>query len=334
MGRPRKQVISDETYEVSMRTGYGLPFVTTLYMQLILQGIVARVQRDMKVVINHLIWMANHAHIIIQAKDADQCKSFYGEVQKQLTEAVKRLLGRKHLCLWRSNETSLVRLGDKAAVMKRIAYLYANPARANLVDSIDKYPGVSSWSGFINSASSVNTLISKNHPWIQAPMIPRLPVLAVSGAQDLRIAEGMLSRAVRSHELILQPNAWMKRYGISSPEDVAATNRSILAMVREHEEKARDKRNAAGLKVKGANRLRREALTLNYRPKKETRRIFVYAADKDIRIKMIAHYRGFCARCRECYQRWKRGELSVEWPPGAYKPPQPSTTNWLLTSLG
>lgn len=119
-----------------MRTGFGLPFVCPLYIQRILEGIVARVQRDMKVVINHLIWMANHAHIIIEAKDTEQCKRFYGEAPKQLTEAVKRLLGLEHLCLWRSNETSVVHSGDKEAVMRRFAYLYANPARADLVDSI------------------------------------------------------------------------------------------------------------------------------------------------------------------------------------------------------
>ena len=316
-----------------MRTGYGLPFVATLYMELILQGIVARVQRDMKVVINHLIWMANHAHIIIQAKDAEQCKCFYGEVQKQLTEAVKRLLGKKHLCLWRSNETSLIRLGDKTAIMKRIAYLYANPARANLVDSIDTYPGVSSWTGFVQIASSVDAVISENHPWIQAPMIPRLPALSVSPTQDRRIVEGMLSRAVCSHELVLQPNAWMKRYGISTPADVAATNRSIIAMVEEHEANARTKRNASGLKVKGANRLRREALTLDYRPKRESRRIFVYAADKSLRIEMIEQYKAFCERCQQCYELWKEGDLTVAWPPGAYKPPQPNTANWFPASL-
>jgi hypothetical protein len=311
-----------------MRTGFGLPFVCTLYMQLILEGIVARVQRDMKVVINHLIWMANHAHIIIEAKDTEQCKRFYGEVQKQLTEAVKRLLGLEHLCLWRSNETSVVHLGDKEAVMRRIAYLYANPARADLVESIDQYPGVSSWHGFLAVTDDSNGTITKECPWVQAPMIPRLPLRSVKTHQDLRHAERMLEAAVRSHKLILQPNSWMKKYGITTPEEVAQTNRSIIEMVREYEEGANLRRKGEGKKVMGVSRLRREELKLRYKPKKETRRIFVYAVDKDLRIRMIERYRAFCDACRECYQRWKMGDFTVAWPPGAYKPPQPNNANW------
>jgi hypothetical protein len=93
-----------------MRTRRGLPFMTTLYMQLILESILARVQRDSKVIIDHIIWMANHVHIIIQAKDAAACKNFYGEVQKQITEAMKRLLNLEHLNLWGSNTVSVVEI--------------------------------------------------------------------------------------------------------------------------------------------------------------------------------------------------------------------------------
>ncbi|MFM1846712.1 MAG: hypothetical protein RL417_186 [Pseudomonadota bacterium] len=314
-----------------MRTGVGLPFVCTLYMKLILEGILARVQRDMKVVINHLIWMANHAHIIIEAKDTEQCKRFYGEVQKQLTEAVKRLLGLDHLNLWRSNETSVVHLGDKEGVMRRIAYLYANPARADLIESIDQYPGVSSWQGFLANSGELEGAISKDCRWIQAPMIPSLPLRSANTTQDLRLTEKMLAKAVRSHRLVLKPNSWMRRYGITTSEEVEQTNRSIIAMVREYEESARLRRSREGKKSMGVSRLRREEIRLNYKPTRVTRRIFVYAVDKEIRIGMIKRYRAFCEACREAYLRWKAGDFDVKWPPGAYRPPQPNNVNWFAT---
>lgn len=330
MGRPRKQIISHETYEICMRTQFGLPFVCSFYMELIMEGIMARVQRDMKVIINHLIWMANHAHIIIDARDAEQCKAFYGEVQKQLTEAVKRLLGKQHLSLWRSNETSVLHLGDQEGIMRRIAYLYANPARANLVESIDDYPGISSWRSFIESSSTLDATSSKICPWIQAPKIPCLPRSAVNTIQDLRLTEQMRANATHKHDLVLQPNSWMKRYGITSSEEIAKVNRSIVVMVREHENQMRAWRKTEGRKVKGMNRLRRETITLNYCPRKETKRISVYAANTSIRIQMIKAYKTFCEKCRECYSRWKRGDFTVTWPPGAYRPPQPSNVNCFL----
>lgn len=328
MGRPRKQILSNETYEICMRTQFGLPFVTAFYMNLIIEGIMARVQRDMKVIINHIIWMTNHAHIIIEARDIDQCKAFYGEVQKQLTEAIKRLLGKKHLSLWRSNETSVVHLGDAEGIMNRIAYLYSNPSRANLVETIDHYPGISSWKGFLEAPSTLDAEISKTCPWIQAPMIPRLPCASVNPTQDLRLVERMRGMAVRSHKLVVHPNAWMKKFGITAPEEIAEKNRSIRAMVEENEASQRRLRQREGRRVMGANRLRRQPLTLTYTPKKETQRIFVYAADKSLRIEMIKAYRAFCDKCRECYERWKRGDYAVKWPPGAYRPPQPSNANW------
>ena len=328
MGRPRKQILSNETYEICMRTRRGLPFVCTFYMQLILEGVLARVQRNMKVVINHFLWMANHAHIIVEAKDAEECTRFYGEVQKQLTEALKRLLGRKHLSLWRSNETSVLHLGDKAAVMKQIAYLYANPARANLVETIDDYPGVSSWRDFAAATADIRATVSKSCPWIQAPMIPTLPTRSVNSRQDMRLTAMMRERKRQSHDLVLHPNRWMKKYGIVSSEDVAATNRSIMEMVRENERRARIQRQVDGKKVMGANRLRRRELTLDYVPRKLTRRLFVYAEDKQLRIRMIEAYRAFCEACRRCYEQWKRGIFAVDWPPGALKPPQPINANW------
>lgn len=311
-----------------MRTGHGLPFVCTLYMQLILEGIVARVQRDLKVIINHFVWMANHAHIIVEARDAQQCTRFYGEVQKQLTEAVKRLLGREHLSLWRSNETSVMHLGDRESVMRRIAYLYANPARAGLVNAIEQYPGVSSWSGFQGVAADLKATISKECPWVQAPMIPRLPARSVTERQDLRLCAMMRERVRHKHELKLQPNSWMERFGVTTTQEIGQVNRSIIAMVREHEEAARVERQSMNRKVVGVNKLRREPLTMDYRPKRDTRRLFVHAEDKALRIQMIKRYKDFCDRCRECYERWKLGDFTVVWPPGAFRPPQPSNANW------
>ncbi|MDC0358929.1 hypothetical protein OAO01_08940, partial [Oligoflexia bacterium] len=56
-------------------------------------------------------------------------------------------------------------------------------------------------------------------------------------------------------------------------------------------------------------------------------KIFVYALDKQIRINMIAAYKEFCDRCRDCYEKWKLGDLLVDWPPGAFLPAMPPRVN-------
>ena len=328
MGRPRRQIFSNRTYEICMRTRRGLPFMTTLYMQLILESILARVQRDSKVIIDHIIWMANHVHIIIQAKDAAACKNFYGEVQKQITEAMKRLLNLEHLNLWGSNTVSVVEIVGLDSVIERIAYLYANPARANLVDTIDAYPGMSSWNVFKTIPNTIDATHSQKCRWVRLPMISPLPALAVTPHQDRHIVESMRAKTKTFHTLTYHPNAWMAEFGITAPEAIAAINARIVARIREYEEEARQARLKKGWRVKGAARLAREPINLSYKPARDSERIFVFALDKKVRIAKIAEFIAFTKRCEECYARWREGDFTVKWPPGSFKPPQPNTANW------
>jgi len=288
----------------------------------------ARVQRDEKVIICHFLWMGNHPHIIIVAKDSAQCTRFYGELKKQLTDAVKRLLGDNELSLWKKNGTSVVPYGDIEGVQKQIAYIYANPARADLTDTIERYPGLNTFESFRETSHTLNGSYTKLCPWIRSPAIEKLPCRAVTPTQDRHITETLLESSTRAHTLTLHPNAWMKCFDIGEDE-VEETNREILEKLRTYESEARAERNKKGKKVMGAKKLSAQSLTLSYRSKSITKRIFCYAANKETRIQMIADYKAFCARCAECYQRWKVGDYKVEWPPGSFLPAMPPRQNCL-----
>lgn len=307
-----------------MKTREGLPFVCTRYMKMLLESVMARVQRDEKVILCHFLWMGNHPHIIVRAKDKRACTQFYGEVQKQLTEAVKRLAGLKHLSLWKGNATSVIPYYDVETVCYRIAYLYANPARANLVDTISEYPGFSSYRAFKRGAPSLDTSSQKECPWVRAPLIEVLSRKSVSAREDSRICTGWKKEAQESHTLVVYPNAWMKGFGIEGEDEIKETNERIRHYLLDLEQEARKKRKK---KPMGAKRLSEEPLDLTYRSKKESRRIFVYSLDRSLRTYLIAAYHQFCDRCRECYERWKLGDLSVDWPPGSFCPPAPHRQN-------
>jgi len=311
-----------------MRTRKGLPFVCTKYMKLILESTMARVQRDHKVILCHYLWMGNHPHIIIVARDSSQCTRFYGELKKQLTEAVKQLLGRSHLSLWQKNGTSVVHYGDAEGVQERIAYLYANPARAHLVDSIERYPGSSSWESFKQSEYTFSAMSTKNYPRIHAPAIPRLPAASVTPAQDNKITNTLKTATKKFHTLTLHPNAWMKALKLDESE-VAERNGVILERLEEFEREVREQRSKKGFRAKGASRLADEALSLQYRPKPGGKRIYVYAVCKDLRVRMIKEYEYFCKLCTDCYERWKIGDYTVEWPPGAFMPAMPPRYNFI-----
>lgn len=312
-----------------MRTRNGLPFVCTRYMRLILSGILARVQRDQKVTICHFVWMSNHLHMVIVVKDSFECTKFYCEVQKQITDAVKGLLGLRYLSLWLKNGTSVIRYGDLEGCIERIAYIYANPAKAHLVDSIKSYPGFSSWDGFNQNLSSLKASYKEECPWIRTPMITELVVKSVSPAQDQHITNRLKSAAKVTHELVIEPNAWMKVFGIETDEEIAEVNSQIHERLKSFEDLAREDRIKRGFKVKGATKLAQEYLTLDYMTKSTSRKIFAYAFNPKLRTQMIHEYKYLCELCYECYQRWKLGDYKVDWPLGVFLPAMPPRANCL-----
>jgi hypothetical protein len=78
---------------------------------------------------------------------------------------LKRLLGKKHLTLWQKNGTGAFLIPDLETVKERIAYFYNNPTKANLVDTIEQYPGLNTWEIFKNSDNSIDYEFKKDCPW-------------------------------------------------------------------------------------------------------------------------------------------------------------------------
>jgi hypothetical protein len=264
----------------------------------------------------------------VVAQDSLECTKFYGEIQKQLTESIKKLLGLKSLSLWKKNGTSVVEYGDIEGVQTRIAYLYANPAKADLVDRIELYEGTNSWEAFRKSSNTIDAIEVKVCPWIRIPTIFKLPRRSMTPTQDRAYKNKLTARAKKKHSLVLRPNAWMKTFGIEEDADVEQTNNGILAMLREYEESAREQRRKTGKKTKGAKNLALEALSLEYESSGSVVKIFAYAACAKIRISMIEAHKHFCDKCDECYQRWKLGDYKVDWPPGAFVPAPPPLANY------
>ena len=326
MGRPRRQIYSDRVYEICMRTRQGLPFACRRYMKMILKSVLARVQRDNKVVLCHYLWMGNHPHIIIVAKDKKACTQFYGEVQKQLTEAVKRLMGLNYLNLWKNNATSVIPYYDIDTVCYRIAYLYANPAKANLVDTIKDYPGLSSWREYNRDKSSLIVKYEEACPWVRAPMISKLPEnRSITALEDIKLCKKWKKESLESHTLKLQPNIWMKCFKVEDEAKVKAVNEQISKQHIGLEQEARE--NRKNRKVMGKKKLQEKVPELSYKSNKKLRRIFAYSLDPQLRIELIRLYDAFCQKCVECYEQWKLGYLAVAWPAGALLPPLPHLAN-------
>ena len=320
MARSRRFIRAHRPYELCIRVREGLPFATFRLIKLLIESSLARAQRDSKVTICHMLWMGNHFHALIIPTDAQLCVNFYQELQKKITEYVKRLLGKRTMNLWEGGPT-LAEVLDLDQGVGRIAYFYANPAAANLVDSIDQYPGVSSWSEFTNAKDSIHDEATTIIPWIRLPYVPKLHSLALSHAQDGGLTRKLRESAKERHPLTLKPNAWMKAFGISEPEKVRSTNNRIIESVRELEATARELRIKEQKTVIGPNRLARQPIMAPHTPPPRERRIFVLSTVAELRIAYIQAMKRFTKKCQECYRAMRDGLDSLPWPPGALRPP-------------
>jgi len=317
-------------YEICFRARASLPFVSHAFINFIIQCVVARVQRDDKVILCHDIWNGSHPHLIVVSKDAQQVVNFYSEIQKKVTDILKRLLGLSFLQIWEGN-VSVIKLGDVQAVKERISYLYANPAQDNLEDNIEKFPGLSSWKDFQECLQNIDGSTLAMYPWLRLPSIPIVSSGSPSESEGLDIIGCLKASNKVLHALKRQPNAWMRSFGIHTSREATSINGQIVEMLREREKVARLARIQERKPFMGARLLMRQPLLKPHTPKRREGKIYIITTSSEVRIEHNDRVERFRQICRKCYERWKRGEFSVLWPPEAFKPPMPPTFNLFAT---
>ena len=139
---------------------------------------------------------------------------------------------------------------------------------------------------------------------------------------------GLLKNAnKKKHSLVRKPNAWMKCFGITKNCEVKRINKQILETLKEKEKKAAKLRKLENKTVMGASLLCSQPILCPHTPKKKERKVFIITSDNELRLKIIEERDLFDKVCRNCYERWKKGDYSVEWPPGAFRPPMPPVKN-------
>jgi hypothetical protein len=215
MPRARRFLERDAFYHVVFRAKEGIPLPCTEYMKLLIEGCMARTQRDDKVLNCHVITMGNHLHILtVSHKNQLEITKSHMGLKKKITEAVKRLLALNHLERW-DGPTSVFRILDRDDAVNQIAYLYSTPSTANLSDTIEAYPGMNSWAEFQICPYDVNAWYGRQVRWFRyATMKPLGDMTAAEYVLALEDCEHV------EHPLTFQPNAWMPLFGITDPDEV------------------------------------------------------------------------------------------------------------------
>jgi putative transposase len=189
---------------------------------------------------------------------------------------------------WSSDPTSVVRLVEPNDVLEKMVYAYTNPAAADLVDSAEKWPGVSTFQAALTSGHIVAT----------RPKFFFRP--------DGKLPELVTMNIARPHGFA----------GLTRVE----WNELVTSRIRHVEAEHRERRRAAGKTVLG-----REAI-LGQRPfdsPKTPEPHFgisprVAAKSKRPRIDALGRAKVFVERYRVAIKQWMAGVTNVVFPYGTY----------------
>ena len=321
MARRRRYFESGRMYEITIRARTGLPFPHWCLIQLLLASALARTQRSSYVTLCHFLWMANHLHLLFIAKDAESCAQYYAELMKKITDYYKALLGYDYLELWEKGGPVVSRILDLDRAIDRIAYLYSNPGRANLVASVDDYPGFSSWGEF--RADPTKNSHTEIVPWVRQPSIRKAPSRHLDERQDKFLTEELKTAAKLTHDLTFSPNSLYQAFGVSDAEQVSSYNERVLLEIRNREEEYARERELGGKTCFGKYALQKEPLMKPHLPKRSAfdRKILFHTSHKELAFSFLRQFQLFCRRCREAYVAWREGNYLEKWPPGAFRPP-------------
>lgn len=299
------------------RAREGLPLPPTETTNEILSGIYGRAQRDETVTLCNFVEMNNHSHILAIPKTPELFTNFYKELKGGITESVKALMGLPHLTLWEERSTVAV-VPTLEDIIQRLVYIFCNPTKAGLVDSIDEFPGLNSWRAFKTCEPSVHATVSIPVRCYHKSAIPRLPSDDTLTEEDDRrfVSALQSSDDVFEHELIMKPLAWLELFGITDPKRIEAVRQRVIKLVHEQEAKYRAGRTRP---VMGVQRLRSQPYFKPHTPAKRDREIFVICSDAEIRKQIISFVRQTTDKCREFYESFKQG-LPVVWPEGVLIP--------------
>jgi hypothetical protein len=320
MGRDIRIIREETLYEIVPRARESLPLPPTETTNQLLAGILARTQRDEKVTLCNFVEMNSHSHQHVIPDDPYQHVKFYMEYQKKITDSVRKLTRLERLQLW-ERRPSTIMLSDLQDGINRLIYLFCNPASAGLVSSIDHYPGLSTWEAFKTCEPSVEAQVRIKAHWTPVSCIAPLPEgNRLSPANDQEMARLMRETGgTVEYDLIVQPLAWLRVYGVTEPKEIEEIRQSIIRQVYAREAELATERLQQGRAILGAERLKHQPYLRPHTPKKKERRISVICADDVARPQIIASNKEIKRQHRKCYEALKEGRPH-EWPPGTFIP--------------
>ena len=300
----------------------GLLLLNNPLGHLIVKSCLARALYLHPVKICHLLVEPSHIHLIAVVVNPDDVPSFIKCFKTESAHYINALLGRNKRTVWCEGYDSPVVLTYLRALVA-ICYLYSNPAKDNLEESIDAYPGFSTWRMFKNERHSVAC------EWLHRPQFKLLTKDSHNLRGYTKRAEQIAREATEHHEFTIEPNAWMEAFGFTDPVRQQYLNKTILERVRKLEKRAAAARIKDKKKVIGANRLINQRFDVTYLSNRRGKRTWCLSEKRSVRMTFITFFKELMDQARQIRKKWIQGDFSIPYPAGLHPASMPKLANVL-----
>lgn len=308
MPNPRKFFAKDSAYFITTSTETGLPFIPNLIINTILRGIIARAQHLYGQQLCHFLFMANHLHLILLVTNPETVSDLIGYIKAKSAIAINSLLGRSKQTVWCDGFDSPVML-DAVTVIDKIIYTYRNPTKARLVDSINQYPGISSWSAFSKGEKP------KSVRWVRPSTITKLASTNMTHTEQIQYLSNLHRTNKTHYKLTFTPDAWIPFFPELREESVETINNKIISRIKAEEEELRK-----GTPAMGPVMLQNQPLNKEHTRTKRSRRSFCLGSSKERRLSFISWFKTVSAKAGEIIHNMIYYNIHEPLPPGFFAP--------------
>lgn len=316
MGAPRKYYRNKDVLFVTFSLEQGLLLLANPFSRCIIQGCLARAKAMYPVRLSHFIVNGNHIHLLLVVINPQDTANFIGYFKAEVAHRFNIAFGWKKRTVWCEGYDSPVVLTPVRALIA-IAYLYANPAKDNLEDSIDTFPGLSSWESFRTGN------FKQQWKHVRRTRFRELRPGEHNLTGYTTEATRLLNSSSEIYAFNLEPNAWLHAFGITEHSEIEQWNRLLEQRVRKLEARARRIRSKAKLPVIGCKQLTEARLNITHKANRKGRRMWCLSEKRSVRAVFIRALKELIAQARAIFKRWHLGDYSEPYPAGLFPPRQP-----------
>ena len=321
MSRNLKYHLHGKVIYITSSIEQGVLFLNNPVILLLLRSCLAAALAKYKAKLCHFIVEPTHFHIIVVIDNPEDISNFIGYFKCETAHRINRILGRPKRTVWCAGYDSPTLVTPLRALIA-IAYIYSNPGKDNLSESIDSYLGFSSWKMFTTGEFTETVDI------IDRDEFKYIPFGQQNEKGYAREAARLLATSTRKETLTIEPNAWLDAYGIKDSMSQLRWNSKLVERLRFLEQRAANVRKKTGRRVMSAFRQRNEKFdTTKLSKRKRGKRSIALSERKRDRKDFIATYWKRVQEAKDVVKRWRQGDTSVRYPPGLYAPSMPRLAN-------